>query len=206
MNFFVAAAKIIGYKENLVEVELLDTSVKKTKLECYYFATNTLIKPQFKKDDVGIVISVINSKKIGNDFYFLGAIATEDAPTPEKYEVELFEDYKIQLRSNNFLIDEEEDTLASLSKDGLSINLGSDGKLEVFPDKIILNGGSNGGLVKVSSIVQAVNDTRTQLNNILIALKGIVIPPGGGALAGFFPQNPMTPVQVADVENSKIKH
>lgn len=206
MKFFIGTAKVIGYKEDKIEVELLDTSVKKTKLECYYFTHNSLIKPQFKPEDTGVVISVFNNLKIGNDFYFLGAIPTEETPTPENYQLELFEDYKLELKGNTIQIDEEEDQLLKLNKDSLVITLGSDGKLEVKPNEVVFNDGSNGGLVKVQKIVQAVNDTRTQLNNILIALKGIVVPPGGGAFAGFFPQNPMTPVQVNEIENEKIKH
>jgi hypothetical protein len=78
-------------------------------------------------------------------------------------------------------------------------------------DQIYLAGDDNGGLVKVSELVDKINRVENQVNNILNVLKTTVIPL---APSGTYPFAPLyasildiTPLtQVNDLENKTVQH
>ena len=77
-------------------------------------------------------------------------------------------------------------------------------------ESVKIRGDANGGLVKVEDLVNKLNALENQVNDILTALKGIVVPlaPSGTyPLAGSFATivNLQT-TSKSDLENDKVKH
>ena len=76
---------------------------------------------------------------------------------------------------------------------------------------VILNTGSNGGMVKVNSLVSKLNTVESDLNNLKTVLSTWVPVPndGGAALktaAASWAGQTLTPTQASDLENNKVKH
>ena len=79
-------------------------------------------------------------------------------------------------------------------------------------DEIIINGGKNKGLVKVSELVTKLNNVEKDLNNLRNAINSwIPVPQDGGAslksvgLVTWLPQT-LIETKISDLENDKIKH
>lgn len=78
-------------------------------------------------------------------------------------------------------------------------------------DTIEINGGTNGGIVKVNDLLNKLNAVENDLNNLKSLLSAWVpVPSDGGAslktaLASYFSQT-ITPTLLVDIENDKIKH
>jgi hypothetical protein len=75
----------------------------------------------------------------------------------------------------------------------------------------IFNGGTNFGMVKVADLVQKLNALETKVNDLIIALQGVVIPLAPSGTYPFAPIfspitiiNPLT--QQSDLENTKVQH
>lgn len=70
--------------------------------------------------------------------------------------------------------------------------------------------GTFGGLIKIQDLVEKVNNLEDQVNNLLSTLQGISIPLAPSGTYPFAPLftsfTPLTPTQVADIENDKITH
>lgn len=77
-------------------------------------------------------------------------------------------------------------------------------------DTIIFNGGENGSFIKISALVSKMNAIENKVNSILSTLNSTVIPlaPSGTypLSTNFSSIQPITNVQVSDIENDKIKH
>ena len=75
--------------------------------------------------------------------------------------------------------------------------------------QITFNNGSV-GMAKTDVLVSKINELETQVNNLLTALRSVVItlaPAGTFPIAPFFSTfNPLTPTQQADIEDKTIKH
>lgn len=76
---------------------------------------------------------------------------------------------------------------------------------------IIINGGDNGGVVKVQDLVGKLNALENLVNNILNTLKTTVIPLASSGTYPFAPLytsfNVISPITtVNDLENTKLKH
>ena len=78
-------------------------------------------------------------------------------------------------------------------------------------NEITIDGGQNGGLVKVNDLLNKLNNLENDLNNFKTLLSAWVpVPSDGGAslktvLASYFSQT-ITPTVLVDIENDKIKH
>jgi hypothetical protein len=77
-------------------------------------------------------------------------------------------------------------------------------------DEVYLRGTEHGGLVKVSELVDKLNNLENQVNDILTTLKNTTIPLAPSGTYPFAPLyasiNNLTPTQIADIENDKVKH
>lgn len=77
-------------------------------------------------------------------------------------------------------------------------------------DTVWLRGSTHGGLVKVSELVDKLNNLENQCNDILTTLKNTTIPLAPSGTYPFAPLyasiNNLTPTQVADIENQNCKH
>lgn len=78
-------------------------------------------------------------------------------------------------------------------------------------NEITIDGGQNGGLVKINDLLNKLNTVENDLNNLKSLLSAWVpVPADGGAslkavLAPYFSQT-ITPTVLVDIENDKIKH
>lgn len=82
---------------------------------------------------------------------------------------------------------------------------------EVRTDNVVINGGANGGLVKVSELVGRLNALERDLNTLKKVFNTWTVSPndGGGALkiaAGDWAGDQLELTSREDVENIKIKH
>jgi hypothetical protein len=77
-------------------------------------------------------------------------------------------------------------------------------------DEVYLRGTEHGGLVKVSELVDKLNNLENQVNDILTTLKNTTIPLAPSGTYPFAPLyasiNNLTPTQISDIENDKVKH
>lgn len=86
-----------------------------------------------------------------------------------------------------------------------------DSGIEMAPDKITLNDGSYGGLVKVEDLVKKINGLENLVNSILQTLKTTVIPLASSGTYPFAPlyssTNPIAPITNRnDIENKTVIH
>jgi len=78
-------------------------------------------------------------------------------------------------------------------------------------NEITIDGGQNGGLVKVNDLLNKLNTVENDINNLKTLLSAWVpVPADGGAslkavLGPYFGQT-ITPTVLVDIENDKIKH
>lgn len=77
-------------------------------------------------------------------------------------------------------------------------------------DTVWLRGSTHGGLVKVSELVDKLNNLENQCNDILTTLKNTTIPLAPSGTYPFAPLyasiNNLTPTQISDLENENCKH
>ena len=78
-------------------------------------------------------------------------------------------------------------------------------------EKIIINGGNNGGLVKINDLVNHLNTIENDINALKLAVKGWtpVAQDGGAALKtalGSWYEQQITPTEVSDMEDDNVKH
>jgi hypothetical protein len=91
----------------------------------------------------------------------------------------------------------------TINSTGFKLELSSTGDLKI-------NGGNNGGIVKVSALVQRLNALESELNNLKSILSAWVPAPGDGgaalkiAIASFL--QPIQTTTSAPLENNKIQH
>lgn len=76
---------------------------------------------------------------------------------------------------------------------------------------VFINGGNNGGLVKIDSLVTDINSIKTDINNLKAAFTGWIVAPsdGGAALkvaAASWASQQLTATQKSNLENDKVKH
>jgi len=78
-------------------------------------------------------------------------------------------------------------------------------------EKIIINGGNNGGLVKINDLVNHLNTIENDINSLKTAFAGWtpVAQDGGAALKGLIGDwsgQQLTPTKKSDMEDDKVKH
>ena len=92
---------------------------------------------------------------------------------------------------------------------GLQLDLGNNGKPLLSANKITLNGGSNGGMVLLMPLLQAINDLQNNFNNLRMAFishSHAGVTPGQGISGPTTAQPParMKLTRKNDLENTKI--
>lgn len=78
-------------------------------------------------------------------------------------------------------------------------------------DEIVFLDGTNGGLVKVSELVDKINTIENDINTLKNAFSSwVTVPNDGGAalkaITSSWSGQQMQPTQVSDLENEKVKH
>lgn len=212
MKFVGFNCKVIGYVDNKLQVELMDGAVKGIIINANYFTNNSLEAPQFKEGDYGYVVcnktSAEEIREIGNAFYFLGVMTTDETPTPTEFGRQLIEDWIIDINNFSYIFKNENDEELNINKDSTTLSKGGENKIEITQDLIQFNGGSNGGLVLVEELTEKINNLENQVNDLLSTLMGITItlaPAGTVPFAPFFASiTPLVPTQVMEIENSQV--
>jgi len=96
-------------------------------------------------------------------------------------------------------------------EDWMLIAVGEADKWKLKCDQVEFNGGLNGGLIKIDSLISEINGIKTDINNLKTALSTwVAIPNDGGAAlkiatAGWYGSQ-LQPVNKSAIENTKIKH
>jgi len=82
--------------------------------------------------------------------------------------------------------------------------------LKIEKNKITMNDGSLGGLVKIETLTTKLNNLETKVNDVIAKLKAVVIPlaPSGTypLSTDFASVSDLTKTKKSDIENTKIKH
>lgn len=92
------------------------------------------------------------------------------------------------------------------------VKIGGTAELEVTSGTVVLNGGSNGGLVKVQELVDKINRLESKVNGLVTKYNShvhvLTLSTGTGTAAPTAaPETPITPVTtVANIENPNVKH
>lgn len=89
--------------------------------------------------------------------------------------------------------------------------IAGDTSLEITNGEILFNGGSNGGLIKISDLVSKINDVENDINSLKQAFFTWVpvVQDGGVALktaTGSWVGQQFVNTQAVDIENTDVKH
>lgn len=101
---------------------------------------------------------------------------------------------------------------ASVRIDGDMIELEYDQSKITLKDKIVFNDGSNGGLTKIDTLIQKLNNLENQVNNLATAYSShshvLALSTGTGTASTptSAPPSPLTPTQKSELENTKVVH
>ncbi len=83
-------------------------------------------------------------------------------------------------------------------------------KVIIEDGKITFNDGAFYGLAKVAELTQKYNNLENQMNSILVALQGVIVPLAPSGTYPFAPLfaalTPLTPTTQTEIENTKIIH
>lgn len=100
-------------------------------------------------------------------------------------------------------------TIAFVKNNILNIVNSNNTRFEIEKDTIKVNGGENGGMIKIESLLQSINNLENKTNSIINALTLLTLPVSG-ATAGPPAVPPVSGnlavTQRNNIENTKLKH